>query len=323
VRPEVSVIIPLHRPTPAFWRCVDSLVALDETLCELIVVSDRELDGLPERVRLIVTGSSSDSSPAEKRDAALAHVRGEICAFLDDDAYPATDWIQRAMKRFADPGIAAVGGPGLTPPGSNWRERASGAFYESPFGSGGLRFRFLALGEVRDVDDFPAYNFFVRTGVLREIGGWASRFYGGEDTRVCLALVEAGHRIVYDPAVVVYHHRREVFGGHMRQLANVGRHRGYFVRAFPGTSARPMYFAPSAAVLGAALIGIWAAGSPRRAAGVTGAGLLAGLAITGWAVRDGQGSAVAAALPAVVAASHTAYGLAFLRGLVTREIDSM
>ena len=90
-------------------------------------------------------------------------------------------------------------GPGVTPPGSGWRERAGGAFYESPFGSGGLRFRFTPLGAPRDVDDFPAYNLFVRTDELRAIGGWDSSFYGGEDTKVCLALRRAGHRIVYDP----------------------------------------------------------------------------------------------------------------------------
>ena len=178
-------------------------------------------------------------------------------------------------------------GPGVTPPNSPVLERAGGAFYESALGSGGLRYRFRPLGEVREIDDYPAYNFFVRTEALRSVRGWDSRFYGGEDTKLCLALHEAGHRLVYDPDVVVYHHRRPLFAPHMRQVGNVGRHRGYFVRAFPGTSARPIYFAPSLALLGGLAAVAWAASDARR--GRT-ASVLAGLgmaAIVAHARRDG------------------------------------
>ena len=45
--------------------------------------------------------------------------------------------------------------------------------------------------------------------------------------------------------------------------------------------------------------------------------------MTGWALRDGRDPAVALVLPAVVAATHGAYGAAFLQGLATREIERM
>ena len=247
--PLVSVIVPVHRPAPAFRRCVDEVLALEGEDHELVVVSDCPIGGLPDRVKLVVTGSSTDTSPAEKRDAAQAVALGEVLAFIDDDAFPANDWLSRALARLDDREIAAVGGPGLTPAGSGFRERAGGAFYESYFGSGQLRARFRPVGHVRPVDDWPAFNFIVRREALAVVGGWQSTFYGGEDTKLCLALRDAGFRIVYDPEVVVYHHRRPIFGSHLRQVGNVGRHRGYFARAFGGTSVRPIYFAPSAAML--------------------------------------------------------------------------
>jgi glycosyltransferase involved in cell wall biosynthesis len=318
--PQVSVIVPLHRLTAAARRCLDEVLALPGDRHELIVVSDRRIEGLPERARLVLTGSETDTSPAEKRDAAMPHVRGEICAFLDDDAYPASDWIDKALARFeSDPAAAAVGGPGLTPPGSPLAERVGGAFYESRFGSGGLTYRFRPVGGVREVDDFPAYNLFIRTSALRAIGGWASTFYGGEDTKVCLELVRNGHRIVYDPAVLVFHHRRPILRSHMRQVGNVGRMRGYFTRAFPETSMRPLYFAPSAALLAAPLVAAWALRKPSRLALVAaGAG-----AISLSALRDGKDPAVAALLPIALAAGHGAYGAGFLRGLLTTEIEGM
>jgi len=44
---------------------------------------------------------------------------------------------------------------------------------------------------------------------------------------------------------LVYHHRRELLRPHMRQVKRYARHRGYFVKRFPGTSLRVGYFMPS------------------------------------------------------------------------------
>lgn len=322
--PQVSVIIPLHRRTPAFEDCVNRAVAVAAEGHEVLVVSDRDPGPLPADATPVVTRSARDTSPAEKRDLALARASGEICAFLDDDAYPRDDWIARALERFAaDPEVAAVGGPGVTPPGSGWRERASGAFYESPLGSGRLRFRFVPLGDVREVHDLPAYNLFIRTEALRAVGGWQSRFYGGEDTKTCLHLVQAGYRLVYDPEVVVYHHRRPILRPHLRQVGNVGRHRGYFARTLPETSRKPVYFAPTVAVTLALAAAPAVARSRRlRRLGVLGAAA-AWAKVSSDAVREGHGLAVSAVLPGVIAASHGIYGVQFARGLVTPRIESM
>ena len=193
--PDVAVIVPLHRLTAEARQCIDAILALKDPRAELIVVCDRRPEDLPPGARVIETGSLRDTSPAEKRDAALAQINAPICAFIDDDAYPAPDWLERALSRFAeDRGLQALGGPGITPPKSSFRRRLAGAFYESRLGSGGLRHRFVPSQPLRDVDDWPAYNFFVRTDALNDVGGWGSHYYGGEDTKLCLALRERGHR---------------------------------------------------------------------------------------------------------------------------------
>jgi glycosyltransferase involved in cell wall biosynthesis len=320
---RVSVIVPLHRRGPAFERCLAGIVREAGGQHEILVVSDADPGPLPTGVAALRTDAARDTSPAEKRDVAVGVAQGEVCAFIDDDAYPAAGWIERALARLDDPAVAGVGGPGLTPPDSGWRERASGAFYESRLGSGSLRFRFLPVGGARDLDDLPAYNLFVRTDALRAIGGWGSRLYGGEDTKVCLALVRAGYRLVYDPAVVVHHHRRPIFGPHLRQVGNVGRHRGYFARTLPETSRRPVYFAPTVATAAAAagILPLVRSRRLRRAGAVAVAGAWVGIAAD--ALYEGKGVAVAAVLPAVIAASPGAYGLQFARGFVTRSIDEM
>jgi hypothetical protein len=320
----VTVIIPLHRRTPAFEVCLERAARLAGPGREVMVVSDRDPGPLLDGVERVLTGSGADTSPAEKRDAALERVTTDICAFLDDDAYPADDWLDRGLDRLADTSsVAAVGGPGVTPPASPWRERVAGAFYESPFGSGRLAFRFRPLGTAREVDDLPAYNLFVRTDALREIGGWSSKLYGGEDTMTCLRLVQAGYRIVYDPQLVVYHFRRPILTPLLRQVGNVGRHRGHFARVLPATSRRPLYFAPTAGVAAAALLALAALKShPARRLGMIG-GLAAWAAISRRALDDGCDPTTAAVLPAVIAVTHAAYGVEFARGFFGPAIEEM
>jgi hypothetical protein len=314
--PEVAIIVALHRLTPEARHCIDTILALDDARVEMLVACDRRPEGLPMGARVVETGKPGDTSPAEKRDVALAQTEAPICAFIDDDAYPAPDWVARALCHFArDPDLGALGGPGITPPGSSFRRRLAGAFYESRLGSGQLRNRFVP-DRPRDVDDWPAYNLFVRADALRAIGGWASRYYGGEDTKVCLALREAGYRIAYDPQVIVYHHRRPVFTPLMQQTANVGRRRGSFVRRYPATSRRPIYFAPALAVVVAPAVAVAALRSRRRAQ----LGIMVALgwsAISALAHRDGAGIGESLALPLALAAGHGAYGSAFLCGLLS------
>jgi hypothetical protein len=313
---EVAVIIALHRLTPEARQCIDAVLALEDLRAEIVVVCDRRPSGIPGGVRLIETGSPTDTSPAEKRDLALEYVSAPVYAFIDDDAYPAADWLDRALGRFAsDPNLHALGGPGLTPPGSPFKRRLAGAFYESRLGSGGLRHRFVRAGPARIVEDWPAYNFFVRSEAVKSVGGWASSYYGGEDTKLCLALRDAGYGILYEPDVVVFHHRRPVFRPLMRQTGNVGRRRGSFVRLYPGTSRRPIYFAPSAALIATPLawLAAWRLGHTRGLVSF-GALIWSGIGLTAWA--DGAAADEAIALPAALAAGHGAYGWQFLRGLL-------
>jgi GT2 family glycosyltransferase len=308
----------MHRDTPDFRNCLSGCLTLDYPSVEVIVVSDAETR-LPLGVKLVLSTANRDTGPGEKRDLGMHAADGDYLAFIDDDAVPRSDWLTQAVRLFEDEGIGAVAGPGVTPPGSAWKERAGGAFYGSWLGSGPYRYRFRP-GTRRDVDDYPAYNLIVRRTAADHVRGWGTGFYGGEDTVICLALVEAGWRIVYDPSVVVYHRRRPVLRPHLAQVGNVGRHRGYFVKAYPRTSLRPSYFLPTLGT--AALVGLTVAasvsGRARTLLGVALSTYLLGGIILGLAEQDEP--SIAVVLPAVALSSHVVYGVQFVRGLLTRRL---
>lgn len=285
---------------------------------ELIVVSDSDV-ALPTGVKLVLSRAGRDTGPGEKRDLGMHAAECDYFAFIDDDAVPRSDWLSQSLRLFEDATIGAVAGPGVTPPGSPWKERVGGAFYESWLGSGPYRYRFRPSTR-RDVDDYPAYNLIVRSLAAQHVKGWGTGFYGGEDTVICLALIEAGWRIVYDPSVVVYHRRRPVLRRHLAQVGNVGRHRGYFVKAYPQTSLRPSYFLPTlgTVALGALLIAALFSATARTALGVAiGVYLVAALAL---GLVETHDLTVALALPEVAVASHMVYGVQFARGLLTRRL---
>lgn len=317
--PRVAVIIPLHRDTLGFRDCLNGCLGLKYPSFELIVVSDVEV-ALPDGVRLVLSKAGHNTGPGQKRDLGMRAADCDYLAFIDDDAIPRSDWLSQAVPLFQDSTIGAVAGPGVTPPNSPWKERVGGAFYESWLGSGPYRYRFRPAPR-REVDDYPAYNFIVRRGAAERVNGWGTSFYGGEDTVLCLALVAAGWRILYDPAVVVFHQRRPVLRKHLAQVANVGLHRGYFVKAYPKTSLRPSYFLPTLGMFALAAMSCAALfNSPART-------LLAATAVTyligGMAVSLAETSdfSLAVALPGIALLSHLTYGAQFLRGLFTPRLN--
>ncbi len=245
--PFVSVVIACPRGSEVLDECIAALEKQTYRDFEVIVLPDTDLD-LGERaldLRIIPTGKVR---PAEKRNIGIDKAKGSIVAFIDDDAYPEAHWLEYAIRYFGDEAIGAVGGPGVTPPNDPYLARVGGRAYDNILLSGNYRYRYKAGGVKRDVDDYPSCNLFVRTDLLRKINGYRTDFWPGEDTLLCKDIIDSGKRIVYDPWVVVNHHRRSLFGPHLRQLGRYAFHRGYFVKRYPSNSLRFSYFIPSAFV---------------------------------------------------------------------------
>jgi glycosyltransferase involved in cell wall biosynthesis len=252
--PFVSVVIACPGGSAVLTECLSALARQTYANFEVIVLPDDRLDGLTLPagldLRILPTGKVR---PAEKRNLGIRAAKGEIVAFIDDDAYPDAHWMEYAVKYFGEDGIGAVGGPGVTPLNDPYLARIGGRVYDNWLVSGNYRYRYKAGGVRRDVDDYPSCNLFVRKSVLEKIGGYRTDFWPGEDTLLCKDIVDSGFRIVYDPWVVVCHHRRPVFGSHLRQLGRYAFHRGYFCRRFPSNSLHLSYFVPSAFVVYLAL----------------------------------------------------------------------
>jgi glucosyl-dolichyl phosphate glucuronosyltransferase len=156
----------------------------------------------------------------------------DVLAFVDDDAVPASDWLDALCVRWrqADPRVACVGGA-ITP---RW-ERPPPAWVSRRIDPA---FSLLDLGEgVVELDplsgqDAWGANISFRAGPLREVGAfdpargaWRGVPLFGDESAVQRRLAERGYRVLYAGDVRVEHRvpaerlklrelwRRELFRG--------------------------------------------------------------------------------------------------------------
>jgi len=249
----VSIIIAVKTWQKNLEECIGNCLQLDYPEFEIIILPDADIGAVPPLAKIlsakgtvpIIVIPTGPLSPAQKRDIALSYAKGEILAFLDDDAYPPKDWLKNAINNFSDPFVAAVGGPAVTPENDDLKQKASGRVYSSFLVSGKYAYRYLPKRRI-EVDDYPSCNFLIRKSIMQELGGFKTGFWPGEDTKLCLDITKKlGKKIIYDPAVLAYHHRRPLFMPHAKQVANYALHRGYFVKRYPETSLRLPYFIPT------------------------------------------------------------------------------
>ncbi|WP_432632255.1 glycosyltransferase family 2 protein [Brachyspira sp.] len=246
--PLVSIIIPLKKINDYIKDETEYLLEQTYKNFELIILpdfySEEEIDlniFKDKRIKIIETGNLP---PALKRAKGVEISNGEILAFLDDDTYPEKDWLKNSLRAMETKNIKALGGPAVTSPKDNFSKQISGLIYGSALMSGKHKARYVP-DKVQYVRDYPSCNFIITKELYEKVGGFDSEYWPGEDTILCNNIMKANEKILYTPEALVYHHRRDLFFGHFKQLKGYAWHRGYFVKKFGGNSFELSYFIPS------------------------------------------------------------------------------
>ncbi len=289
---------------------------------EFIIIPDKKggKENFPSFVR--VYPSWPKLGPADKKDLGVKKAKGEFIAFLDDDAYPSPRWLEKAIDYFKNEKVGGVCGPGITPPHDPLLAQVSGWMWSSWLGAGGAGTYRCWPGEKREVDDYPTFNLIVRKKDFEKVGGFDSDFWPGEDTKFCHDLVyKLGKKIIYDPQVLVYHHRRNIFKYHLKQIGRYGLHRGYFVKVLPKTSKRLGYFIPALFALGV-LFGpltlLFSLALFRFYLVVLGIYIMLIGFTSLWVLAKSRNLLIAILLIPTIFVSHLWYGSRFIQGLLKK-----
>lgn len=239
--PLFSIIIPVR----------DNTSYLEETLKKLKKQKSKNFE-----VLVITDKISGTANPSQKRNLGSKIAKGQYLVFFDDDSFPGKNYFYNAYKLInQNPQYTAFCGPCLTPPKDNYLQKASGLVWSSWLGSGGAGHYRNQIQPARFVQDYPSVNLIVKKKDFDAIGGFKSDYWPGEDTLLCLEIIEKlNQKIYYHPSLIVYHHRRPVIVPHLQQITRYAIQRGFFVKKFPQTSFKIGYFLPSLFTLYLSLI---------------------------------------------------------------------
>ena len=184
--------------------------------------------------------------PSVQRNRAAKEAKGEILYFLDDDSLAPPGLFKTVAARYADPGVAGVGGPIITHPSDNFLRRGFGLALSSPFGGSTIRARYKRLGAERrgTENELILANLSFRKSVFLGGGGFNENLYPNEENELMNRLCSEGKTFLYVPDAWLYRSQRPNFRAYLKQVFTYGRGRMDQNYQHP-EGFKPLHMAPS------------------------------------------------------------------------------
>lgn len=317
--PLVSVLMPVRNEEQHVVDAVTSVLA-QQIDAEVLVVDGRSTDRTIERVHAIgdprvrVLDNPNRTIPAAL-NVGLAEARGAFVARVDAHARVSADYLVRGVQALQDdPEVAAIGGlrQGIAETGSG---QAIAVALSSRFGVGNSLNHYAKTAQDSDHTSFGVY----RAEVARAIGGWDESLLVNEDVDFDHRIALRGHRLRFDPQMVIFWQVRETLRDFGRQYRRYGRGKAAMVRKNGRQAVRARHLAAPALVGALGLAGVAAVtGHPRIAATLVAPYALGVVGATAVTMRSEEGDVSPAALAAAFVTMHLTWGLGFLEGLTLR-----
>jgi len=212
--PAVTIIIPVYNKAVYTFNCLKSVLENSADVdYEIVVVDDGSTDGTSEMLGSM-DGMKVLTNPRNLGFLAtcnhgLEAATSEFIVFLNNDTYVRKGWLSSMLGTIQkDPNVGIVGGKLIYPTG---KLQEAGGYILSDGTSG-------AYGRDDDPDK-AEYNFvrevdyccgaciIVRADLLRELGGFDTRFSPAyyEDTDLAFAVRSRGFKVMYQPRAEVIH----------------------------------------------------------------------------------------------------------------------
>ncbi len=235
--PYLTVAICTKDRTDNLERCLNSLLQLEQSTLEILVVDNAPSDSQTKDLvsELINVRYTCEPKPGLDfaRNRAINEAKGETIAFIDDDVVVDRNWLAGISEAWQEnPDAAAF--TGLVLPYE--LETEAQIIFER---GGGFRRGFDKIRYGKVLPGNPLYpcgagifgagcNMAFRRQVLLELGGFdealdtGATLPGGGDLDMFYRVIRAGYPLVYEPQYLVFHQHRQDLNKLRRQYWSWG-----------------------------------------------------------------------------------------------------
>jgi GT2 family glycosyltransferase len=197
----VSVVIPTIGRVELLRACLDSLARCDPPPAEVVVI-DQSGGQEIERLLEAYDGIGARAVTSEKRGVAIARNTGlqaathDAVLMTDDDCTVASDWVATGARLLTEDPDRIVSGRVL-PAGEEGEGEVPSTISDTE--------RRDHTGTVQ-CGVLYTNNVALNRAEVLAIGGFDEAFETAEDNDLCFRWLTSGRRLIYDPALTVWHH---------------------------------------------------------------------------------------------------------------------
>ena len=210
MQPLISIVICTYNRAEYLQKCLDSMLNQTYGNFEVIVVNGPSTDntaGILRNYPFQTIQQIKKSGLSAARNLGIKEAKGEIIAFIDDDAVADKNWIKNLKKGYNDETIGGVGGIIYKARTTDvWQAKVVVNKFGVP--------KCIDEGEYYSLDDFypciVGCNMSFRKEVLLRVGCFDNYYkYYHDEIDICVRIVKAGYKLEYEPKAVVYHYCAE------------------------------------------------------------------------------------------------------------------
>jgi len=230
--PFISVVVCTYNGSRTIRECLEGVTRQNYDDYEVIVIDDGSRDETAAIIDEYVRGFEvrhiriENGGLSNARNVGMKAARGEIVAYIDDDAYPDPDWLTYLAIGFTTTSNVGIGGPNLPPVEAG---TVADCVANSPGGPSHV------LHTDLEAEHLPGCNMAFRKSAIEAIDGFDTRFrIAGDDVDLCWRLLENGGTMGFHGGALVWHHRRGSVQGYLKQQFNYGKAEAMLEAKWPG-----------------------------------------------------------------------------------------
>ena len=212
--PIVSIVIPTFNRAELLLACLRSILHYTDVAYEIIIVNDASTDKTCDLLKYLqnvtVVNNTENLDFLRSVNSGSEQAKGEYLLFLNNDVTVSDGWLSTLLdtiKRVKNCGavgakLISLNGQLQEAGASIWQD-GSVALYGAGDNPARPEYNYL-----RECDYCSAACLLVRKDLFLQLGKFDQRYVPAyyEDADLCMMIWQSGHKVIYQPAVAIFHH---------------------------------------------------------------------------------------------------------------------